>query len=378
MEHKPHLVFEPGLFPTSTYVSRDSDWEGTSYEDRLQLALNTSGFLTVVAGPSKSGKTTLCHRVVSQGLIDIAGSDFHSVDEFWREAACCADLALDRLSVSSKDAVIYHYNSQNSTLLISHFQDISSEIRKVMVQQLKDAAGKGLRIIVTMLPHQVQEMIRLNPDLSGRISIIQLRPWNTTELAEIAASGFRQLRIQCSNDLLQFLAEESLSSPGLIQAVCHNIELLLIQSGSVQDAVLDRKTCIKALQQTASTPTYQKAAQLLKAGPVQKRAGRTKYLLHDGSSKDLYELILKALATDPPAASIQINALYNRILASIVRDSQKKPTLSSLRRSLNSLLKLTDQQGTNLCRILDFHEDTLCILDPQFLFDLRWNDRLNF
>ena len=54
-----------------------------------------------------------------------------------------------------------------------------------MAQQFKDAIRKGLRSIIASLPHRVDDTIRTNPDLQGRISIIDMQPWSKTDLERI-------------------------------------------------------------------------------------------------------------------------------------------------------------------------------------------------
>src|SRR6185312_3023551 len=64
-------VFTPGAFPEHTYVER----QGAHLERNLRDALDTSGMIVALAGPSRSGKTVLVEKVVGQQeLITIQGT----------------------------------------------------------------------------------------------------------------------------------------------------------------------------------------------------------------------------------------------------------------------------------------------------------------
>ena len=59
MAHTFNSVFSSATFPEYTYVNRKSTGDFT-YEERLQMALEQMGYLIVIDGPSKIGKTVLC------------------------------------------------------------------------------------------------------------------------------------------------------------------------------------------------------------------------------------------------------------------------------------------------------------------------------
>lgn len=51
-----------------------------------------------------------------------------------------------------------------------------------MAQQFKDAIRRGFKVIIASLLHRSDDAIRTNPDLQGRISIIDLEAWTKDEL----------------------------------------------------------------------------------------------------------------------------------------------------------------------------------------------------
>lgn len=394
MTYSPQQVFKPGAFPDLTYVSRKSGSIGMTYEDRLKLALNTTGYLTCIYGTSKMGKTVLCKRVVPEkSLVSMSGADFQEGDNIWAVIAQHADMPIEGFMTStfgaanggrtltssrygsSKEEVIAYFVKNHKTLLIDDFHYAPENVRKLIARQLKDAIGKEFSAIIVSLPHRSDEAIRLNPDLSGRTSMIQLKSWQKEDLESIASSGFNQLGITCSKHLISYLAEESLSSPQLIQSICLNIGLLLESRGSVEGAELTEEICQQAFRMTTSNFEYQEVVRLLNYGPNSRGTKRKKYMLKTGAAKDLYELILLSLAIDPPVTSIRINDLRLRILDLLSSTEINKPAVGTIKNNLNHLLSLTKDKKEELFNVCDIRDDTLYILDPQFLFYLRWGDR---
>ena len=81
-------VFKPGAYPEITYVTRFTEGTSYTYEQRLTQCFDIQGFLTLIVGPSKTGKTVLCDRVIGlENVISLTGNDFKSVDDFWNVIA---------------------------------------------------------------------------------------------------------------------------------------------------------------------------------------------------------------------------------------------------------------------------------------------------
>ena len=62
MRLKAKNVFKPGAYPEYTYVSRNYENTGISYELRLKQALRTAGCLTSLIGPSKNRKNNIMRK----------------------------------------------------------------------------------------------------------------------------------------------------------------------------------------------------------------------------------------------------------------------------------------------------------------------------
>lgn len=196
---KAENVFKPGAYPKYTYVSRNYEDTGISYELRLKQALRTAGCLTSLIGPSKMGKTILCEKVIGfENIVEVSGADFNGEMDFWavvaakvglpyageitteREAA--EEYSTERDSrnekfVLSKDKVIQYYKENDKVLVIDDFHYASQEMQMKMAQQLKDAIRRELKVVVVSLPHRSDDAIRQNADLSGRLSLINIEAW---------------------------------------------------------------------------------------------------------------------------------------------------------------------------------------------------------
>lgn len=220
--------------------------------------------MTFVAGPPKVGKITLRRKSVPHGLVAVSGSQFSSQESIWSVIARNSQIAGEDNPVSaispycnnngtlhshceiSKEEIIACCKQRNLTLFIDDAHELPKEIRKTVFQQLKDAAGKGLKFIVAGEESVVSEALRLNPDLSGRISVIRVFPWKKEELKKIALRGFEQLGIICSEAQLNDLAKASPGSPQRMQSISLNIALMTTETETAQDFILTAEICIEA------------------------------------------------------------------------------------------------------------------------------------
>lgn len=160
MRLKAKNVFKPGTYPEYTYVSRNYENTGISYELRLKQALRTAGCLTSLIGPSKIEKTILCEKVIGfDNIVEFSGTDFNSNTDFWATVAAKVglpykgELMTERAVnegnskdtdgksekyVLAKDIVIQYYKEHDKVLVIDDFYYASKAMQTKMAQQLKD------------------------------------------------------------------------------------------------------------------------------------------------------------------------------------------------------------------------------------------------
>lgn len=393
MSLKPEDVFRPGAFPEYTYISRKSEISDLSYEFRLNQAIKVAGFLTSLVGPSKMGKTILCEKVIGfERIVEISGADFGEDTDFWRIVASKAGLSYEGQFASektinatndkytknetyflTKDKIIEHYKNNELVLVIDDFHYAPDIKRMQIAQQLKDAIRRGFKAIVVSLPHRADEAIRQNADLSGRLSLINIEPWKVEDLKEIGKLGFGKLGIEINDSVASRIAEESLSSPQLMQYICLNICTILEMSAE-EDRKVKEEFLETAYRYTTANFEYSDVIAFIRKGPSIRGKNRSSFLTISGQECDIYELIIRAIAENLPVMKLEFENLKERIY-NLIEDDCKKPAPQMIKESLSKLQEMLDGKE-DIFRVFDWKEGVLYILDPLFLFYLRWGGRV--
>lgn len=394
MSLKAENIFKPGAFPKYTYVSRNYENTGISYELRLKQALRTAGCLTSIIGPSKMGKTILCEQVIGlDNIVEVSGADFNENTDFWAiiaakvglpymgeittERALTEGKSEERDSKSekyilSKDKIIRYYIENNKILVIDDFHYASMEMQMKMAQQLKDAIRRELKVVVVSLPHRADDAIRQNADLSGRLSLINIETWKEEDLKKIAIKGFDKLEIKIADNIAEKLAIECLTSPQLMQYICLSICTLLEdeKKQEVNDEILE-----KAYRFTTINFNYADVVSVLIKGPNPRGQQRKLYRTVDGKELDLYGIIVESLAKNPPMTELDFESFYNRIFNVIEENDRLKLEKQTVRNHLNHLQELLEGKE-EIYRAIEWKDGKVYVLDPLFLFYLRWG-RIN-
>lgn len=319
-----------------------------------------SGFLTSLVGPSKMGKTILCEKVMGfENIVEVSGADFEEDTDFWRLAAAKAGLAYEGQFSSektitdtsdkyskretyslTKDKIIDFYKDENLVLVIDDFHYAPESKRMQIAQQLKDAIRRGFKAIVVSLPHRADEAIRRNADLSGQLCLINMESWEVDALKEIAKVGFQKLGIQIKDEVAAQIAVESLSSPQLMQYICLNIctilEMLGSESGQVGFEILET-----AYHYTTANFEYGDVVSFMLKGPNTRGKSRNMFLAHNGQGYDIYELIVKSIAENPPIMKLEFEDVKERIYR-LIQEDGKKPSAQTIKESLAKLQELLD------------------------------------
>lgn len=389
MALKAENVFKPGAYPEYTYVSRNYENTGISYELRLKQALRTAGCLTSLIGPSKMGKTILCEKVIGfDNIIEISGADFNTNSDFWAIVAAKVELPYQgevtterelndgnskesdgkkEKYILSKDKIIQYYKDNEKVLVIDDFHYASKEMQMKMAQQLKDAIRKELKVVVVSLPHRADDAIRQNADLSGRLSLINIETWKEKDLKEIALKGFKQLNINITDEVAGQLEIECLTSPQLMQYICLSICILLEDKNedTVKADMLEN-----AYQFTTVNFNYSDVVNVMSKGPNPRGKKRKLFKTLTGKELDLYGLIVESIAKNPPVMEMDFEILYDRIINLIPADAVK-PDKQSVKNHLNNLQTILKEKE-EIYRAIEWKDGTVYILDPLFLFYLRW------
>ena len=119
---------------------------------------------------------------------------------------------------------------------------------------------------------------------------------------------------------------------------------------------------------------YSDVVRVLKEGPSTRGQQRLKYALKDGSSRDIYDLILKILADNPPVVKLSMEELMERIKNNLKENINSKENMvkqQKVKDSLKNWQKMLEQLGS-LYQVLEWKDDVIYILDNMFLFYIRW------
>jgi hypothetical protein len=124
------------------------------------------------------------------------------------------------------------------------------------------------------------------------------------------------LNVLISDRVSDRLAEEAAGSPQLMQTLCLNAcfeaniaSRSLSQTRLPSDDSFLKKVCVI----TSVTTDFASVVNKIKEGPKQRGSTRISYRLSDGSTRDVYPIILKALALDPSQLNHPYQQLNDRI-----------------------------------------------------------------
>lgn len=381
-------VFSSATFPEYTYIDRKSSSEYT-YGQRLEMALAQNGYLIVIDGPSKIGKTVLCEAVIGkEKLVAMTGNDFKDEYDFWTVIAKKVYLPLageventnqilaqgEQVSIknilkyrTNKERVLNYFLENKMVLLLDDFHYASIKMQHDAACQLKEAIRSNLKVIIVSLPNRVDEAVKNNPDLQGRIMNITMKPWKSDELEEIPRTGFSKLNVSAKDFLIERLVMECIESPQTMQSICENI------GHFIKDNVLRDEDITKSCYFCADYLSYQELYAKLLSGPSSRGQKRATYYLKSGVTVDRYGVVLEALRKNPPLKTISITQIYDR--AKDVLDVEKtvaKLTTQNIRGTMKSMFSILEDSEYEADKVFDWKENKLTFREPLFLFYLRW------
>ena len=125
-----------------------------------------------------------------------------------------------------------------------------------------------------------------------------------------------------------------------------------------------------AYHYTTANFEYGDVVSLMRKGPNTRGKNRNTFHTTDGNQSDLYELIVKSIAESPPIMKLEFEDVKERIY-NLISDGCKRPTPQAIKESLVKLQELLHGRE-DIFKVLDWKEGMLYILDPLFLFYLRW------
>lgn len=363
----PEMVFVTDGFPQHTYV----DPAGGQPERDLRDALGQANKIISLVGASKCGKSTLCDKFFGikrgESKILVTGDTIASPAAFWSEAyrQLTGGKQEDYFSLSATEAV-EKFAERGLPLIIDDFHYVEYEVQSKLCQQMKNAAAQGVRFVVLNIPHRGDDPIRNNKDLSGRFYSIDMGFWNNADLEEIGRKGFSALGISAEESVIQQLATEALHSPQLMQTLC----LETCRALNADMAYEAQRITLESFDlegiKTRAVKSYDQSTQFhfLKEGPTERGSKRSSFKLRDGTAGDVYDVLTRIVALNPPFVSISLDEIKGRMKA-ICCEGQDP----NIRAALNQIKSVFKDGGDPVQ--WDDDKRLLVIIDPHFYFYLR-------
>lgn len=414
-----HEVFTPNDVPTYTYVDRST----LKLEQKLRDALQMSNMLVSLSGPSKSGKTVLVKKVITDDqIIPLSGAAIKKAEQLWEQAlqwmgtpasvsrasATTVNINLDgkisgsagipliakatvegslggsasrqvtvteteRMSVFQQ--IIHEIGSSDFVIFVDDFHYIDRGIQVELGKQIKALVESKVKICLASVPHRVDDAVRSNPELSGRVAGVKLEYWNNDDLRVIALRGCKTLNIDLANNVIERLAKESFGIPQLMQSLCLN---LCLELGIRETAVEQKRIEVsdsefaQTLERTSDFTDYSSVVQGLHSGPKERGTERKQFKLIDDTVGDVYRCVLTAIRQDPPSLSFTYDDIMVRIRKICVGES---PVGSSVANALTQMQTLSTSLSPNV-PLIDWNENVLGVVEPYFLFFLRASRKL--
>jgi hypothetical protein len=409
-------VFTPGKLPEVTYID-------DHLRQRAQIlgdALEAGAAVISLSGPSKSGKTVFIEKTIGKDrLVQVTGAGVTDSSKLWdrvfdivgtpiaktatsssafegtvggklggeagflvsatgevsatgkwaKSSSDQTDVAVDYLQL-----LIRELGGTGLVVFIDDFHYIPRSVQVEVSNQIKEAIRNDVTFVVASVPYHSDDAIRANPDLRGRTVKLDFDYWKPDELCKIAHKGFAALDAEASPAYVQALASEAAGSPQLMQSLC----LTTCFENNLRETQTSRKrldsdidAITKVCTRAAATSDYSSTVAKMKDGPKTRGQDRKSYLTQDGSVADVYPLILRAIALDPPELTLRYPNLQRRIQNLCPRE---QPSGSSVTGACSHIASIANESENRNVIEWDGENDVFDMRDPYLLFYLRWNE----
>lgn len=417
--YERHEVFVVGGQPTVTYNPRPSQ----EADARLRDYLVERGSILCVTGPTKSGKTVLVNEVVPRAVW-VSGGDLKTAQDFWRDvvdelvvytsesaerthvqgsgrsASVGASLkiagtGLDVQAGTSSDDAITLRHTQTRTrdarrvaktelarwrppVVIDDFHHVDPTTQRDIVRGLKDLVYKGVPVILIAVPHRAMDIVRAEPEMTGRVEHVEIPSWTQAELEDIAGRGFAALNIECPRAVSRQMARESYGSPHLMQNFC----LQICKSNGVARTASERGK----LEGPIEASFFRTVARNHCASDIYRRltkgpgrgAARLQRRLRGGAVVDSYGAILAAIAYTGPEVALGWSEIRTALKAVLDDESPGRAEITRVLEQMAKIATTAVWDGEHKRFVgdpvleYDAGTDTVHISDPFFAFYLRW------
>lgn len=413
---KASEVFTPNTYPVHTLVDDHLHEKETLLKDALE-----ANSAVLISGPSKSGKTIFVQRVVGKdNLVEVSGAGIKSPEMLWTRVLSAVGATIPTGQMTSKSVtgtaggkigasggvivakgqaeasvqgtwgntstessetfvdllqiVISDFANTEFTIFVDDFHYIETACRQEIGRQIKDAVGKGVHIICAAVPYHNEDVLRSNIELRGRSAAIDFNYWDHKALQEIGKLGFKKLNVNLPAGFIHRAAEEAAGSPQLMQSICLNscFESGVREDGpEMVDVKIDDSVLERIFARSAASSDYSSTIEKMRDGPKLRGEPRKSYTLKNGKAGDIYHVLIRAMASDPPSLQFKYQNLTSRVAAAL-SESSDTPNGSSITGSCAQITAIANSLSPHPILEWDGESDVLMILEPYLLFYLRW------
>lgn len=414
MSYRVTEVFVPGGLPKHTYVPRAD----RQLERRVGAAKANLCKIVTITGATKSGKTVLARKIFPRdSCVWLDGGTVRSLDDFWELTTDQLKLVVEEARAVSKGSgaeitgdltgkasIIVakgsatvgakKTSSRGSTVtskvhtsrrgealralkermvpvVIDDFHYIAREVQGQITRILKPLVFEGVPVVYLAIPHRRFDAVKVEREMNGRVSIVQVPPWESSELHQIAQLGFPLLNIEPEASVSDRLAAEAQGSPHLMQEFCKTTCL----RSELEETSPER---LKIVKEFPFDQVFHEVAQdlgknifdRLARGP-RTRTDRKARVLRTGREADIYKVVLIALAELQPGVSTVEYEPLRTAIRGILNDTL--PQAHEVSRVLEQMAKISSTDESSV-PVIDYEKDErrLHVTDPFFAFFLKW------
>jgi hypothetical protein len=265
-------------------------------------------------------------------------------------------------------------------VFVDDFHYIPRELQEDVGKLLKGGSEVGIRFVVASVPHRSDDVVRSNHELRGRTANIDTKYRSVDDLKKIALQGFEVLNVTVPEAIVARLADESCTSPQLMQALCLE---LCFQIGVEEteerprSAEVPAGTIRKVLAKASTRADHSSLLRQMHTGPRIRGTERKEFQFTDGTKGDVYRACLLALAADPPRMSFSYSEIQTRVTEICVGEKPVGGSVSEALKQIDS----TASAKYRTQRIVEWDDDVgsgiFSMIDPYFLFFIRSSSLLS-
>ncbi len=406
-------VFTPKGEPSVTYVS-DHLLEKAK---RLLQDLSAGPCVVSLSGPSKSGKTVFIEKTLGRdNLIKVNGAGVKSAEALWIKVLAVIGTPIKVVQTSeknntstfgakveggvplmakgevsttgawgAKDATAIENAADYVALLVSDlggtqyivfiddFHYIDAEVQKEISKQIKEGIEGKVQFVCASVPYRSDDVLLANADLRGRAYKVDFEYWAHAELTKIAHAGFSAMNINVSQAIIDALASEAAGSPQLMQTLCLNLCFDVgYEIRPAEPVTIDASMELigRVCRRTTANNDYSSTVAAMKDGPKIRGKVRKPYVLRGShTALDVYPLILRGIACNPPTLTLKAGDLIARVQSQCTGEV---PGSGSITSSCAHIVAIANEAEGRQVIEWDSERDLLDIRDPYLLFFLRW------